>query len=541
MRTWLLTLLAACVSTAAAIGIHSVYPAEILAPKSTVDSGLTLAPLLVVSNDAGMTAESVLVHFTIDNETVAVIYHDSLMVTLPAQASDTLQFADWTPVGRDSMTAIAWTRWAGDSAPDDDTLSQRFFVRVATLGIRSLWPWTDTIDPGWYYPQCEVWNYGNQIATFRLSFSFSGPSPYLDTVWVRNLLPGGSRTVTPETPWRAFRPGMHIYTLACSLAGEMRPDSTVFVCTVWVRGGLHHDVGVAEIRTPSGVMDTTAFQPKARVRNFADSSESFWTYFWIDDTTTDALVYRDSQYVHLDSGQQSLLTFTETQLTVEGPYLASCSAHLAGDHNWSNNARHECFRVGIGAEHNVDIVAVLIPKTAPLDTIITPCFIVLNTGQWTETFTAGFHMEGRSPESTEVADLAVGVSESLYFMPWQARPPGWHRYSAWVRLLQGSGDTLHDSIYVLAPGVAEREVAGMAETAVMPTIISRAQGRLRLLPPADRSQLTATLHDPAGRAVLHLQPGDNDVSYLSPGVYFVRRKGPRIQGSEGPRRIVVTD
>jgi hypothetical protein len=49
---------------------------------------------------------------------------------------------------------------------------------------------------------------------------------------------------------------------------------------------------------------------------------------------------------------------------------------------------------------------------------------------------------------------------------------------------------------------------------------------------------TAELLDAGGRRVLSLRPGENDVSRLSPGVYFLRA-GSRVQGSEGPSRKVV--
>ncbi|MFO7675597.1 MAG: T9SS type A sorting domain-containing protein [bacterium] len=34
----------------------------------------------------------------------------------------------------------------------------------------------------------------------------------------------------------------------------------------------------------------------------------------------------------------------------------------------------------------------------------------------------------------------------------------------------------------------------------------------------------AALLDASGRKVMELQPGDNDVRHLAPGVYFVRRQ-----------------
>lgn len=46
----------------------------------------------------------------------------------------------------------------------------------------------------------------------------------------------------------------------------------------------------------------------------------------------------------------------------------------------------------------------------------------------------------------------------------------------------------------------------------------------------------------AGRAVMGLVPGANDVGRLAPGVYYVTGQGSRIQGSEGSRvtKVVVT-
>ncbi len=48
-----------------------------------------------------------------------------------------------------------------------------------------------------------------------------------------------------------------------------------------------------------------------------------------------------------------------------------------------------------------------------------------------------------------------------------------------------------------------------------------------------------TLLDVAGRKAMNLKAGTNDVRHLAPGVYFVRGKGPRVQGSEGSSRKVI--
>lgn len=53
---------------------------------------------------------------------------------------------------------------------------------------------------------------------------------------------------------------------------------------------------------------------------------------------------------------------------------------------------------------------------------------------------------------------------------------------------------------------------------------------------------TAELLDHLGRKAILLQPGDNDIRHLSPGIYFVYGQGPRGSGDEGSRKkVVVTE
>jgi hypothetical protein len=61
---------------------------------------------------------------------------------------------------------------------------------------------------------------------------------------------------------------------------------------------------------------------------------------------------------------------------------------------------------------------------------------------------------------------------------------------------------------------------------------------LRVPEPATRHS-TFVLLNSAGRKVMDLQPGPNDIRHLSPGVYFVRGKGPRVQGFEGSSRKII--
>jgi YVTN family beta-propeller protein len=74
---------------------------------------------------------------------------------------------------------------------------------------------------------------------------------------------------------------------------------------------------------------------------------------------------------------------------------------------------------------------------------------------------------------------------------------------------------------------------------IRPTIV---RAVLRIEDRGRRTEDRAELLDAAGRKVLDLQPGSNDIRHIAPGVYFVREEGPRIQGSEGSsvRKVIVT-
>ncbi|UCG43148.1 MAG: T9SS type A sorting domain-containing protein [candidate division WOR-3 bacterium] len=337
---------------------HSVRPLYILEPSGVVDSGEVITPTLVVYNSSDEPAWDVSVQLLVDNERDSVVYHDSTCVTIPAHGSDTVRFTPWTPLHRDSATAIAWTYWQGDSVRWDDTLAQRFLVRVQKILIIPTFPLPGcTLDPGPCYPQSEVHNLGNLTMTFPLVFNIG---PYYDTVWVVNLLAGGSRTVTALNPWSAT-PGLWW----C----RVRAGRYEIIYWIYVRGTIGKDVACEEIMVPSGIMDTLPFTPQARYANYGTSGVTCTTYCWIEDTATDVVVYSDSAPVLLMVGDTLTAAYRPCTLKVEGPYMVACSIHLAADQNWLNNAIHQDFRVGPGV--GIEREPKLKPKgVAPEPTVV---------------------------------------------------------------------------------------------------------------------------------------------------------------------------
>jgi hypothetical protein len=143
---------------------------------------------------------------------------------------------------------------------------------------------------------------------------------------------------------------------------------------------------------------------------------------------------------------------------------------------------------------------------------------------------------GDSLFDTTWVDLAGSDTVEAVFAGWQpALPPGTYDGCCWAMLASDArtgNDTTRFRLTVCpTSGIAGPDVSRAAE--LLPTVV---RGVL-FLPdylfsgPGSR----ACLRDVAGRGVMDLKPGANDIRPVSPGVYFVHAAG---LGSAG-RRLVV--
>jgi hypothetical protein len=404
----------------AAAASPNVTMEAIPCPLGVVDSGQTVTPRVVVLNSGDVLADSFWAHLAIDDEMDAVIYRDSAMMRgLEPGDSDTVRFRPWVPVGRDSMGALALVWWDEDSVPEDDTLLQRFLVRVRDVAITAVnnpLP-GDTIDPEPIYPQVELYNYGNLTMTFPMIFNIG---PWFDTVWVNNLLAGGSRTVTARNPWTATG-GIWLCNFRARVAGDLHPENNDTSFVLIVRGTINKDMAVEEILVPCGVIDTTPFVPAARIAIYGATCDSFWAWFRIDDSVGN-IVYGDTLLVR---PPRSLLTFKPCTSRIPGPYVAICSVYCEGDENPLNNAKHQPFRVGFAAEYDVLVSAILAPPSlVDSGAAVLPRAEVFNPGLYRESFPVYFRLPGGYEEYREIT-LDPGVYDTVSFPIWRADiPPG---------------------------------------------------------------------------------------------------------------------
>jgi len=87
-------------------------------------------------------------------------------------------------------------------------------------------------------------------------------------------------------------------------------------------------------------------------------------------------------------------------------------------------------------------------------------------------------------------------------------------------------------------GVAEPMPSDPTREVRIPTIV-RGVLRIGSQLAADGSRPGIELLDASGRRVVMLSPGENDVSRLAPGVYFIRRPGSGGRGREEVRKVVI--
>lgn len=348
---------------------NTVRPVKILSPAGTMDSGQLATPRLVIRNAASVSADLVKVTFTV-RDAGGTIYQESLEVTnLPPKSLDTVEFPGWVPEARDSLMSVAWTYWADDSSHKDDTIRNKFFVRVKDIGVLELLQPTDTLDSGTVVtPTARVWNFGNQSLNFDVQFRIG---PYLST---RTLtLPGGGSTVVAAPAPYTAMPGIWQYIVTAVVPGDLHPENNRMQDTIVVRGTIAHDVGVTAILSPGGFLDTaTTVTPRGRVKNFTGNTESFWAFFNVS-TYSGTPVYAESLQVMVGGNDSSEVSFPSTKFPNPDLYAMACSTAMPGDQNSTNDVVNLPLRVVPSLQGDVGVKSIVEPPSyVPTNTVITP-------------------------------------------------------------------------------------------------------------------------------------------------------------------------
>ncbi|MEO0131829.1 MAG: C25 family cysteine peptidase [candidate division WOR-3 bacterium] len=175
-------------------------------------------------------------------------------------------------------------------------------------------------------PACSVANYGNTTASYWTKIRIN--EFYSDSIWVESHLPNTYRALSFSTCTLNLR-GFNPVSCSTEYADDLNPSNDKKTDSIFVRV---LDVGVTEIIQPIGQIDSTAqIIPKAKVKNFGNTSANFPVKFWIGS-------WSNTQAVNnLLPDSTRLVEFAPWTVGPRGNYLVKCSTALTGDRIAANN------------------------------------------------------------------------------------------------------------------------------------------------------------------------------------------------------------
>jgi hypothetical protein len=397
------------------INPFNVRPLSILAPSGTVDSGQSIIPRLVIRNMSNEAANGVNAYFTIDDGQPSP-YSDSVIgLNMPPRTTETIPYGGWIPRGRDSMSVTAWTYWQGDSFPKDDTIRNRFLVRVKDIAVTQiLVPAPDTtVDSGVVFsPQCRVWNYGNVSLNFDVRFRIGAYQATRNL----NLIAGGATVVTAPTPYTAL-PGIWACQVFAVVTGDLHPENNIMVDTFTVRGTITTDVDARAVLAPTGVVDTlTTIIPKGKFGNNGVDAATFWAFFSIRNPGG-AEIYAESSQAMINAGEETEIEYPAILLTILGNYTAVCSTAMPGDQNSTNDVKKAAFRVVDKVTGDIGVTQIVRPPNFVYpDSSFIPQAKWMNYGAEPATISAYFFIHnkyGVRMYSQSQADVPLNAGEEI--------------------------------------------------------------------------------------------------------------------------------
>jgi len=277
-----------------------------------------------------------------------------------------------------------------------------------------------------------------------------------------------------------------------------------------------YDAGPLRVICPSGILTADSdYTPQVKVRNFGLSAISFPVRLSIGGSYTDSAIVSN-----LAVGDSTVVAFRSWRAPARGTCPVRCTTALVGDQFTENDVLAETARVYFRDIALVGFAS--LPDTVDSGQVVWPRARVRNNGTQDETFLMYFRIPDEGYDHWSMArTLAPNRETVLTFTPWTPKWPGDHIYSG--QLVAGDMDPSNDA---LDGNVCVRTGAGIAEDGAAlsaerpkPTIV---RGMLWLQPATSHKlQAAGYLLDISGRKVMQLRAGPNDVSRLSPGVYFV--------------------
>ena len=383
---------------------HDVGVEYLVSPVDTVLAGTLVTPQALVKN-YGNVNESFDVIFRIGD-----VYEDTVSVNnLLPDSVLTVTFNSWTAVVG-SYTVSCTTLLTNDLYPNNDKKDSSLFVVYHDVGVEYLISPVDTVLEGdWVRPQVRVYNLGNILERFPVSFKIGGVFNIIDTI---SLGAGETLDYAFSDSWQAIR-GSYVVSCSTMLTTDMNnandfKDSSLFV--------IAHDLMTLEILEPVGrILPGTVVNPRAKIRNNGTEMErNFPVMFRI------GTVYLSSLTIDsLLPGTDTIIQFSPPWTATVGTYVVSCSTMLSIDVNRLNDKVDSIITV---LAHDVGVIAILTPiDSLPESTNVFPQARVKNYGNSIETFNVRFKIGNLYDTIAPVISLEPDSERTITFSPaWTA-------------------------------------------------------------------------------------------------------------------------
>jgi hypothetical protein len=373
------------------------------------------------------------------------------------------------------------------------------------------------------YPRLVIRNTGQEIAdSVSIHLMIDNEMDrvlYHDSTYVLNVPPLSDDTIA-FTPWIPVgRDSMGCLTWCFWLGDSSHRDDTMrtrFLVRV-------RDIAITAVNNPVpwDTIDPGAVYPQVEVWNLGNLTMTFPMIFNIGP-------YFDTvQVVNLLAGGSRTVTASRPWNATPGIWLCDFFARVAGDLHPENN--DTSFTIIVRETINNDVGIEILAPRGIVDTLpFSPLVRYTNYGAGSLTCTTYCWMED-STDSIVYSDdspvmLPAGGSTTVAYRPCTLKVEG--QYTASCSVLD---TVVHQVFWVVASaGVAEQPKFKLEGQVPEQTIV---RGMLELPRdmtgqngdcPSGGGPVPALLLDVAGRKVMDLKPGLNDIRHLAPGIHYLR-------------------
>lgn len=283
----------------------------------------------------------------------------------------------------------------------------------------------------------------------------------------------------------------------------------------WLPDQIDHDVGVKRIVAPSGGVDSGAVVvPACTLFNYRSYTETYPVRMRIGtayDTTVMVTAHAPNTARYVEFPAWTALT--------RGQLAVTCTTELAGDDIATNDRQTGLVNVNV---YDLAVTAILAPgDSVDSGAVVVPAAEIRNYGTvadmvWVKLSIGGFYLDSlRIP-------LQPGRCDTAALANWTPLETGSFavRCTVWGRWeMRPENNVLTGTVKVVgAGGIGEAAGGGFAAKSAATVV----RGMILLAGPAAQPATTFALHNSAGRVVMVLKPGANDVAGLPPGVYYCR-------------------